>query len=108
MMVGGPNNTTRQTFIYDSNTKEVTRCAVYMGDMDRCLTNAYYRVPSNPSIIILFGSTLLHIFDSDTHTFKAMQYVSESSIEQMQEGQSLKEKVEPLKKPVTTNIGDLI
>lgn len=77
MMVGGPTNTTRQTFIFDAFTREVCRCAVYMGDTDKIIESNFYRVPSCPSTIILFGATLLHIFDSETHSFKAMQYISE-------------------------------
>jgi hypothetical protein len=39
ILFGGAYNTLRQCFFFDDVKREVSRCSVYAGDVDRILTN---------------------------------------------------------------------
>lgn len=39
MLFGGASNTLRQCFLIDDVKRDVSRCSIYTGDVDKILTN---------------------------------------------------------------------
>jgi hypothetical protein len=65
ILLFGGENPERSTYLFDSEKREMCKCNIYTGDLDRFMTNQL----SFGEQLIAFGLTRMHIFDFNVKKF---------------------------------------
>lgn len=71
LLYGGDGNNLRQAYQLDFLQKELCRVNIYLGDLDRFLTNCIF---STADSILSFGHQRLHIFSIPENKFIGARY----------------------------------
>ena len=66
ILLFGGDNRERVTYIFDDAKREICKCSVFTGDVDRFATNCLWQ---NDHTVIAFGLTRMHIFEKKLKKF---------------------------------------
>jgi hypothetical protein len=64
LMLGGPTNTMRSTYLLDDRAFDISKCSITVPDMDRICCNQLYL--GKEGLAYCFGASRIHIFNQST------------------------------------------
>ena len=101
---GQAENPTRVTYLFDEHKKEVCKCNIYAGDVDKFMVSYLYQDEDGPDVLA-FGQTRMHIFHKAQRKFTGarcydFEYFSEGQAPNLSENPEEDDRDENNKKTV--------